>query len=69
MGFLKHSLGMKCFKGSSSCCRLVGGADYGSNGDQCAKSCAEKSLDNFIPKSESGFFEYAELISSKPCAL
>ncbi|KAA8538981.1 hypothetical protein F0562_025673 [Nyssa sinensis] len=47
--------------------RLVEEADYRSTTELFAKRGDEKSLDNFIPKSESDFFEYAELISHKLC--
>ncbi|OMO60830.1 Translation initiation factor eIF3 subunit [Corchorus capsularis] len=40
---------------------LVGKANSGSNGDQSA----EKSINNFIPKTESDFLKYAALISDK----
>lgn len=45
--------------------RLVEEADYKHTADLFAKKGDEKSLDNFIPKSESDFAEYAELISHK----
>ncbi|KAA8534688.1 hypothetical protein F0562_032205 [Nyssa sinensis] len=45
--------------------RLVEEADYRSTTELFAKRGDEKSLDNFIPKSESDFLEYAELISYK----
>ncbi|KAM7484968.1 hypothetical protein LguiA_000977 [Lonicera macranthoides] len=45
--------------------RLVEEADYKHTTDLFAKKGDEKSLDNFIPKSESDFVEYAELISHK----
>uniref|UniRef100_A0A5B7BAQ2 Eukaryotic translation initiation factor 3 subunit J n=1 Tax=Davidia involucrata TaxID=16924 RepID=A0A5B7BAQ2_DAVIN len=45
--------------------RLVEEADYRSTTELFAKTGDEKSLDNFIPKSESDFLEYAELISHK----
>eukprot|EP00268_Persea_americana_P065860 TRINITY_DN8868_c0_g1_i2.p1 TRINITY_DN8868_c0_g1~~TRINITY_DN8868_c0_g1_i2.p1 ORF type:complete len:231 (-),score=83.92 TRINITY_DN8868_c0_g1_i2:442-1134(-) len=45
--------------------RLVEEADYRSTTELFAKKGGEKSLDNFIPKSESDFSEYAELISHK----
>lgn len=40
-------------------------ADYKSAKELFAKRGDEKTLDNFIPKSESDFQEYAELISHK----
>lgn len=40
-------------------------ADYKSTKELFAKRGDEKSLDNFIPKSESDFTEYAELVSQK----
>ena len=40
-------------------------ADYKSTTDLFKKSGDEKTLDNFIPKSDSDFLEYAELISHK----
>lgn len=40
-------------------------ADYRSTAELFAKKGDEKTLDNFIPKSESDFLEYAELISNK----
>ncbi|KZV51984.1 eukaryotic translation initiation factor 3 subunit J-like [Dorcoceras hygrometricum] len=43
--------------------RLVEEADYKSTAELFAKKGDEKTLDNFIPKSESDFSEYAELIS------
>lgn len=45
--------------------RLVEEADYQSTTELFAKRRDEKTLDNFIPKSESDFSEYAELISHK----
>lgn len=45
--------------------RLVEEADYKSTAELFAKKGDEKTLDNFIPKSESDFLEYAELISHK----
>ncbi|KAB5516756.1 hypothetical protein DKX38_027404 [Salix brachista] len=54
--FLKHSL-MNY--------RLVEEADFISTTELFAKKGDEKSLDRFIPKSESDFLEYAGLISHK----
>ncbi|EHA8592294.1 Eukaryotic translation initiation factor 3 subunit J [Cocos nucifera] len=45
--------------------RLVEEADYKATKELFAKRGDEKSLDNFIPKSESDFMEYADLISQK----
>ncbi|XP_047337136.1 eukaryotic translation initiation factor 3 subunit J-like [Impatiens glandulifera] len=45
--------------------RLVEEADYKSTAELFAKKGDEKTLDSFIPKSESDFLEYAELISYK----
>ncbi|XP_059628489.1 uncharacterized protein LOC132271200 [Cornus florida] len=45
--------------------RLVEEADYKATAELFSKGGDEKSLDNFIPKSESDFLEYAELISHK----
>ncbi|XP_041015135.1 eukaryotic translation initiation factor 3 subunit J-like [Juglans microcarpa x Juglans regia] len=45
--------------------RLVEEADYSSTKELFSKRGDEKTLDNFIPKSESDFLEYAELISHK----
>ncbi|XWS38985.1 hypothetical protein CRYUN_Cryun18bG0011000 [Craigia yunnanensis] len=45
--------------------RLVEEADYMSTTELFAKKGDDKTLDNFIPKSESDFMEYAELISLK----
>ncbi|KAL5745210.1 hypothetical protein ACOSP7_026356 [Xanthoceras sorbifolium] len=45
--------------------RLVEEADYKATKELFGKRVDEKSLDNFIPKSESDFLEYAELISHK----
>ncbi|XP_019169628.1 PREDICTED: eukaryotic translation initiation factor 3 subunit J-like [Ipomoea nil] len=45
--------------------RLVEEADYKSTTELFAKKGDEKTLENFIPKSESDFSEYAELISHK----
>ncbi|ERN20085.1 hypothetical protein AMTR_s00066p00018250, partial [Amborella trichopoda] len=45
--------------------RLVEEADYKSTTELFAKRADEKSLDNFIPKTENDFLEYAELISHK----
>ncbi|KAJ6797634.1 eukaryotic translation initiation factor 3 subunit J-like isoform X1 [Iris pallida] len=45
--------------------RLVEEADYRATTELFAKKGDEKSLENFIPKSESDFMEYAELISHK----
>ena len=46
-------------------CRLVEEADYKSTTELFGKRGDEKTLDNFIPKSEGDFAEYAELISHK----
>lgn len=40
-------------------------ADYKSTTELFSKKGDDKTLDNFIPKSESDFVEYAELISHK----
>ncbi len=40
-------------------------ADYKSTKELFGKNGDEKTLDNFIPKSESDFLEYAELVSDK----
>jgi translation initiation factor 3 subunit J len=40
-------------------------ADFRSTAELFGKKDDEKSLDSFIPKSESDFLEYAELISNK----
>ncbi|KAK8926515.1 hypothetical protein KSP39_PZI018752 [Platanthera zijinensis] len=45
--------------------RLIEEADYKSTTELFAKRDNEKSLDNFIPKSEHDFMEYAGLISQK----
>ncbi|KAJ8773664.1 hypothetical protein K2173_005910 [Erythroxylum novogranatense] len=45
--------------------RLVEEADYKSTAELFAKKGDEKTLDTFIPKSESDFLEYAELVSHK----
>ncbi|XP_078434855.1 uncharacterized protein LOC144705877 [Wolffia australiana] len=45
--------------------RLVEEADYKSTTELFGKSGNEKTLDNFIPKSEEDFLEYAQLISHK----
>jgi translation initiation factor 3 subunit J len=45
--------------------RLVEEADYKHTTELFAKKGDEKSLENFIPKSESDFVEYAELIAQK----
>ncbi|KMT09076.1 hypothetical protein BVRB_6g131840 [Beta vulgaris subsp. vulgaris] len=45
--------------------RLVEEADYKSTTELFAKKGDDKTLDNFIPKSESDFAEYAELVSHK----
>ncbi|KAL6562180.1 hypothetical protein OROGR_003187 [Orobanche gracilis] len=45
--------------------RLVEEADYKSTEELFAKKGDEKTLDNFIPKTESDFAEYAELVSHK----
>ncbi|XP_020596798.1 eukaryotic translation initiation factor 3 subunit J-A-like [Phalaenopsis equestris] len=45
--------------------RLVEEADYKSTTELFARKGNEKSLDNFIPKSENDFMEYAELLSHK----
>ncbi|XP_073301850.1 uncharacterized protein [Primulina huaijiensis] len=45
--------------------RLVEEADYKSTEELFAKKGDEKTLDNFIPKTESDLAEYAELISYK----
>lgn len=47
-------------------CRLVEEADFKSTTELFGKKDgSEKSLDTFIPKSESDFAEYAELIANK----
>lgn len=45
--------------------RLVEEADYKATAELFGKKGDEKSLDSFIPKSESDFLEYAELLSQK----
>lgn len=45
--------------------RLVEEADFKSTAELFARRGDEKTLDNFIPKTESDFSEYAELISHK----
>lgn len=45
--------------------RLVEEADYKSTAELFARKDDDKTLDNFIPKSENDFLEYAELISRK----
>ncbi|KAH9290517.1 hypothetical protein KI387_034634, partial [Taxus chinensis] len=45
--------------------RLVEEADYEATTELFGKSSGDKSLDNFIPKSEEDFLEYAELIGHK----
>ncbi|KAL8143046.1 hypothetical protein V2J09_016078 [Rumex salicifolius] len=45
--------------------RLVEEADFKSTTELFGKKGDEKTLENFIPKSESDFMEYAELISHK----
>lgn len=45
--------------------RLVEEADYKATKELFSSRGDEKNLDNFIPKSESDFLEYAELISHK----
>ncbi|XP_028805561.1 eukaryotic translation initiation factor 3 subunit J isoform X2 [Neltuma alba] len=45
--------------------RLVEEADYKTTKELFGSRSDEKNLDNFIPKSESEFLEYAELISHK----
>ncbi|KAF5197748.1 Translation initiation factor eif3 subunit, partial [Thalictrum thalictroides] len=45
--------------------RLVEEADYKFTTELSAKTYNKKSLDNFVPRSESNFLEYAELISHK----
>ncbi|KAJ4981033.1 hypothetical protein NE237_031870 [Protea cynaroides] len=45
--------------------RLVEEADYKSTTELFGKRGDENTLDNFIPKSESDFIEYAELVSHK----
>lgn len=45
--------------------RLVEEADYKSTTELFARKGDDKTLDNFIPKSESDFLEYAELVSHK----
>lgn len=47
------------------CGRLVEEADYKSTTELFAGKGDGKTLDNFIPKSENDFMEYAELISHK----
>lgn len=45
--------------------RLVEEADYKSTAELFAKKGDENTLDNFIPKTESDFAEYAELVANK----
>ena len=45
--------------------RLVEEADYKSTKELFGERGDEKTLDSFIPKSESDFLEYAELVSNK----
>ncbi|KAK4421257.1 Eukaryotic translation initiation factor 3 subunit J [Sesamum alatum] len=45
--------------------RLVEEADYKSTAELFAKKGDEKSLDNFIPKTENDFIEYAELVANR----
>ncbi|KAL9257959.1 Eukaryotic translation initiation factor 3 subunit J-like protein [Drosera capensis] len=45
--------------------RLVEEADYRSTAELFSKKGDDKTLENFIPKSESDFLEYAELVSHK----
>ncbi|XP_074309069.1 uncharacterized protein LOC141643699 [Silene latifolia] len=45
--------------------RLVEEADYKATTELFAKKGDDKTLDNFIPKSESDFVEYAEMVSHK----
>ncbi|KAL3624942.1 hypothetical protein CASFOL_031610 [Castilleja foliolosa] len=45
--------------------RLVEAADYKSTAELFGKTGDENTLDNFIPKSESDFTEYAELVAHK----
>ena len=45
--------------------RLVEEADFKATTELFSKKDDEKTLDNFIPNSESDFLEYAELISHK----
>ncbi|XP_011086114.1 eukaryotic translation initiation factor 3 subunit J-like [Sesamum indicum] len=45
--------------------RLVEEADYKSTAELFAKKGDEKTLDNFIPKTENDFLEYAELVANK----
>ena len=40
-------------------------ADFRSTAELFAKRDDEKTIDNFIPKSENDFMEYAELVSHK----
>ncbi|KAL1537474.1 eukaryotic translation initiation factor 3 subunit J-A-like [Salvia divinorum] len=45
--------------------RLIEEADFKSTAELFGKKVEDKTLENFIPKSESDFLEYAELISHK----
>lgn len=45
--------------------RLIEEADFKSTAELFGKKGEEMTLENFIPKSESDFLEYAELISHK----
>ncbi|GER53036.1 eukaryotic translation initiation factor 3subunit J [Striga asiatica] len=47
--------------------RLVEEADYKATTELFSKKGDDKTLENFIPKTESDFAEYAELISHKLC--
>ncbi|XP_042458176.1 eukaryotic translation initiation factor 3 subunit J-like isoform X1 [Zingiber officinale] len=47
--------------------RLVEESDYKSTAELFARKGDQKTLDNFIPKSENDFLEYAELLSYKIC--
>lgn len=49
----------------SFCHRLVEEADYRATAELFGAKDEEKSLDMFIPKSESDFLEYAEMISHR----
>lgn len=45
--------------------RLVEEADFKATSELFSKTSDEKTLDNFIPKTEKDFADYAELVSHK----
>lgn len=65
MKYLVSFLRLEVLTDACLCYRLVEEADYKSTKELFSSKGDDKTIDNFIPKSESDFLEYAELISHK----